>query len=50
VIEAATENMELKASIFHKMDEAAPSNCILATNTSSISITKIAAITKGLNV
>ncbi len=46
IIEAATENLELKASIFHKMDEASPANCILATNTSSISITKIAAITK----
>ncbi|MEI7471082.1 MAG: 3-hydroxybutyryl-CoA dehydrogenase [Chitinophagaceae bacterium] len=46
IVEAATENMELKASIFHKIDEAAPTDCILATNTSSISITKIAAITK----
>ena len=46
VIEAATENTELKLSIFKQMDEAAPAGCILATNTSSISITKIAAVTK----
>jgi 3-hydroxybutyryl-CoA dehydrogenase len=46
VIEAATENTELKLSIFKQMDEAAPAGCILATNTSSISITRIAAATK----
>ena len=46
VIEAATENTELKLKIFKHIDEAAPQNCILATNTSSISITKIAAATK----
>jgi 3-hydroxybutyryl-CoA dehydrogenase len=46
VIEAATENVELKLKIFQQLDEAAPSGCILATNTSSISITKIAAATK----
>lgn len=46
VIEAATENIDLKLSIFQQIDQAAPSNCILATNTSSISITKIAAATK----
>ena len=46
VIEAATENIDLKLSIFKQMDEAAPAGCILATNTSSISITKIAAVTK----
>ncbi|HLK27167.1 MAG TPA: 3-hydroxybutyryl-CoA dehydrogenase [Puia sp.] len=46
VIEAATENTELKLKIFKQIDEAAPSDCILATNTSSISITKIAATTK----
>lgn len=46
VVEAATENIELKLSIFKQMDEAAPAGCILATNTSSISITKIAAVTK----
>lgn len=46
VVEAATENIELKLKIFQQMDDAAPANCILATNTSSISITKIAAVTK----
>ncbi|MGZ8537026.1 MAG: 3-hydroxyacyl-CoA dehydrogenase family protein [Flavisolibacter sp.] len=45
VIEAATENIDLKLDIFKQIDEHAPSNCILATNTSSISITKIAAVT-----
>ncbi|UEG50184.1 NAD(P)-binding domain-containing protein [Ferruginibacter lapsinanis] len=46
VIEAATENVELKLKIFQTIDEAAPAGCILATNTSSISITKIASVTK----
>jgi len=46
VVEAATENIELKLRIFADLDANAPSNCILATNTSSISITKIAAATK----
>ncbi len=46
IVEAATENQELKLKIFGQMDEFAPENCILATNTSSISITKIAAATK----
>ncbi len=46
VVEAATENSDLKLSIFKQIDEAAPTGCILATNTSSISITKIAAATK----
>jgi 3-hydroxybutyryl-CoA dehydrogenase len=46
VIEAATENVDLKLKIFQQLDEAAPAGCILATNTSSISITKIAAATK----
>jgi len=46
VVEAATENTELKLDIFRQADAAAPLNCILATNTSSISITKIAAVTK----
>lgn len=46
VIEAATENIDLKSKIFKQLDEAASPNCILATNTSSISITKIAAVTK----
>jgi 3-hydroxybutyryl-CoA dehydrogenase len=46
VIEAATENTELKLDIFRQLDEWAPPSCILATNTSSISITKIASVTK----
>lgn len=46
VVEAATENIDLKLRIFKQIDEAAPKNCILASNTSSISITKIAAATK----
>lgn len=46
VVEAATENSELKLKIFRQIDEAAPLAAILATNTSSISITKIAAATK----
>jgi len=46
VVEAATENVELKLSIFEQIDTHAPSGCILASNTSSISITKIAAVTK----
>ncbi len=46
VVEAATENTELKLNIFKQLDAAAPAGCILASNTSSISITKIAAVTK----
>jgi 3-hydroxybutyryl-CoA dehydrogenase len=46
VVEAATENEGLKLKIFKELDEAAPADCILATNTSSISITKIASVTK----
>jgi len=46
VVEAATENTELKLKIFSQIDEAAPADCILASNTSSISITKIASATK----
>lgn len=45
VVEAATENVDLKLKIFKQMDEHAPEGAILATNTSSISITKIAAVT-----
>ena len=45
VIEAATENVDLKLNIFKQIDENAPTDCIFATNTSSISITKIAAVT-----
>ncbi len=46
VVEAATENIDLKLKIFAAIDAAAPAHCILASNTSSISITKIAAVTK----
>ena len=46
VVEAATENTELKLSVFRQLDEFAPAACILASNTSSISITRIAAATK----
>lgn len=47
IVEAATENVELKPKIFKEIDAASPGGCILATNTSSISITKIAsAITR----
>ncbi len=45
VVEAATEHEETKLKIFKQMDEFAPSDCILASNTSSISITKIASVT-----
>ncbi len=46
VVEAATENVDLKLKIFQTLDTFAPANCILASNTSSISITKIASVTK----
>lgn len=46
VIEAATENIELKTKIFEQLDALAPAKCILATNTSSISITRISSHTK----
>jgi len=45
VVEAATENVDLKLQIFRQLDEACPEDTILATNTSSISITQIAAVT-----
>ena len=45
VVEAATENTSLKLKIFKQLDELADSDTILATNTSSISITQIAAVT-----
>lgn len=45
VVEAATENIDLKLKIFKDIDANAPAGCILATNTSSISITRIAAVT-----
>ena len=46
VVEAATERVDLKLQIFEQLDKAAPAHAILATNTSSISITKIAAVTQ----
>jgi len=46
VVEAATENIELKLNIFRQLDRYAPNNAILASNTSSISITRIAAVTQ----
>jgi 3-hydroxybutyryl-CoA dehydrogenase len=46
VVEAATENVDLKLKIFKEVDEATKPNTILASNTSSISITKIASVTK----
>jgi len=46
VVEAATENVDLKLKIFKQVDETAPASAILASNTSSISITKIAAVTR----
>lgn len=45
VVEAATENIDLKLNIFKQMDEFAPADCILASNTSSISITRLASVT-----
>ena len=45
IIEAATENLELKQRIFREIDTHAPQGAILATNTSSISITRLAAVT-----
>jgi 3-hydroxybutyryl-CoA dehydrogenase len=45
-VEAATENVDLKLKIFRDLDNNAPAGCILATNTSSISITRIAAVTR----
>lgn len=46
VVEAATENLELKLKIFKEIDESTKPGTILASNTSSISITKIASVTK----
>lgn len=45
VVEAATENIDLKLNIFRDLDKHAPAGCILASNTSSISITRIASVT-----
>ena len=46
VVEAATENVEIKLNIFRELEKICPPHTILASNTSSISITKIAAVTK----
>ncbi|EGL82883.1 3-hydroxyacyl-CoA dehydrogenase NAD-binding [Caldalkalibacillus thermarum TA2.A1] len=46
VIEAAVENMEVKKNIFTRLDDITPEHAILATNTSSLPITEIAAVTK----
>jgi 3-hydroxybutyryl-CoA dehydrogenase len=46
IVEAATENLDLKLSLFRQMDANAPAGAILATNTSSISITQIGGATK----
>ena len=46
IVEAATENIDLKLKIFKQLDEVAPEHALLCTNTSSISITKIAGVTK----
>jgi len=45
VIEAVNENIDLKKEVFRKINDLAPSNAILATNTSSLSITEIASVT-----
>ncbi|MEL3960120.1 3-hydroxybutyryl-CoA dehydrogenase [Lysinibacillus endophyticus] len=46
IIEAATENMDIKQSIFRELDAIAPKHAILASNTSSLPITEIAAVTE----
>jgi len=45
VVEAATENVEIKLNIFRQLDALTPPNCVLASNTSSISISKIGSVT-----
>ncbi len=45
VVEAATESIDLKLNIFRELDKHCPENCILASNTSSISLTRIASVT-----
>ena len=45
VVEAATENIDIKLSIFKTLDEVCPPNTILASNTSSISITQLGSVT-----
>jgi 3-hydroxybutyryl-CoA dehydrogenase len=46
VVEAATERIEIKLDLFRQLDQLAPANAVLASNTSSISITQIAAVTQ----
>ena len=46
VIEAASENLDIKLKLFKQLDEVCPAHTILASNTSSISITQIASVTK----
>ncbi len=46
IVEAVTENIDLKLKIFKQLDESSPADCILASNTSSISVSKIASVTK----
>lgn len=46
VVEAVVENMEVKKTLFQQLDQLAPAHAILATNTSSLSITEIASVTK----
>ncbi|MBA3904324.1 MAG: 3-hydroxybutyryl-CoA dehydrogenase [Rhodocyclaceae bacterium] len=46
IVEAATENLDLKLKIFRQLDEIAPAQAVIASNTSSISITRLAASTK----
>lgn len=50
VIEAATENSQIKKQIFEKLDKLSPKHCILASNTSSISITELGAVTQRPNL
>ncbi|MFM7638619.1 MAG: 3-hydroxyacyl-CoA dehydrogenase NAD-binding domain-containing protein [Bacteroidota bacterium] len=45
VVEAATENLEIKLNIFRQLDALTPPHCVLASNTSSISISKIGSVT-----
>ncbi len=45
VVEAATENVEIKLDLFRQLDKLTPASCVLASNTSSISITKIGSVT-----
>ncbi|MGX7835783.1 3-hydroxyacyl-CoA dehydrogenase family protein, partial [Campylobacter fetus subsp. venerealis] len=46
VVEAATETLDIKLDLFRQIDQYSPKEAILASNTSSISITKIASVTK----